>query len=144
MYEDQIPRDGRKWARMAERIQAESERLGVNIVHPFQYAWKAEGDVLKPANSGSVSECPEIFRHRFYNANGNAQMCCVQTEPIFNWRSYGPENFDQHPRVIEAREMAAKGVIPGPCSGASCSYVAGALSPSRAEKPLTYIERKFI
>lgn len=144
VYDEQIPRDGRTWGVMADRIQAEAERLGVNIVHPFRYSWKAEGDLVKPTNKGSVAECSEIFRKRFFNANGNAQLCCVQTEPMFNWREYGPENFDKHPSVIEARELAAQGIIPGPCSGASCSYVAGALSPTRNEKPLTYIERKFI
>lgn len=144
VYEDQVPRDGRAWSTMADRIQVEAERLSVNIVHPFQYAWKPKGHVLKAVNSGNVAECPEIFRHRFYNANGNAQMCCVQTEPMFNWREYGPENFDQHPSVIEARTNAERGIIPGPCSGASCSYVAGALSPYRNVRPMTYLERKFI
>ncbi|WP_407971475.1 radical SAM protein [Burkholderia pyrrocinia] len=145
-YDKQIPRDGDAWDRMAKEVQREADRLGVNVVDPFQYSWsKDEKDgSLKPTSSEGISECQLIYRQHFFNANGNAQMCCVQTAPLFNWREFGPTNFDRHPAVVEARQDASRGVIPKACSGASCSYVAGKLAPSMSERPLTYIERGFI
>ncbi|GAA0795427.1 radical SAM protein [Cupriavidus gilardii] len=144
-YDEQIPRDGRRWHAMAQRIAAEAERLGVTVVDAFQYSWGGEEDgAFAPINKEGVKDCPLIHRQHFFNANGNAQMCCVQTAPLFNWREVGPMNFDRHPAVIEARSDAIRGIIPKGCSGASCSYIAGELAPSATTKPLTYIERKFI
>ncbi|QQE07792.1 hypothetical protein IC580_05505 [Cupriavidus sp. ISTL7] len=135
-YDEQIPRDGRRWHAMAQRIAAEAERLGVTVVDAFQYSWGGEEDgAFAPINKEGVKDCPLIHRQHFFNANGNAQMCCVQTAPLFNWREVGPMNFDRHPAVIEARSDAIRGIIPKGCSGASCSYIAGSLpllrQPSR-------------
>jgi hypothetical protein len=140
-YGEQIPRDGRRWHEMTKRIAAEAERLGVTVLDPWKTSldWK-----LASPNKGNVRDCWEIFRHYYFKASGNAQMCCFQTLPLFDWRDVGPMNFDTHPAVIEARTDAAKGIIPKACSGAPCSYVGGELSPSATAKPLTYIQRKFI
>lgn len=146
VYDQQIPRDARKWNSMAEAVRIEAERLAVNIVDPFQYSWGAQDgeEILQPRKGEGVSACPLIHRQQFFNANGNAQMCCVQTRPIFNWREFGASNFDRHPDVIKARHEAQGGLIPRYCSGAACSYVAGELSVQDESKPLTYIERGFI
>jgi hypothetical protein len=146
VYDDQVPRDGAAWRQMAGAIQLEAERLGVVVIDPFQYSWSASSDdeILQPNKGEGVSACPLIHRQRFFNANGNAQMCCVQTSPMFNWREFGPERFDEHPAVIAARSSAKAGIIPDACSGAACSYIAGQLAPCMKEKPLTYIQRGFI
>jgi sulfatase maturation enzyme AslB (radical SAM superfamily) len=145
-YDEQIPRDGRRWHEMTKRVADEAERLGVTVVETPLSSWCVqEGDwTLTPSNKGRVKDCQQIFRDYFFKANGNAQMCCLQTTPIFDWRVVGPMNFDTHAAVIEARVDAAKGIIPKACSGASCSYVGGELSPSATAKPLTLIQRKFI
>lgn len=107
IYEEQIPRDGKAWKKMVSEIEARSKLLGVNLVHPFQYSWSfsSENEDIKPTSKG-VSKCPLIHRQRFFNANGNAQICCVQTEPMFNWREFSPDRFDEHESVIKARQLA--------------------------------------
>lgn len=144
VYDEQVPRVASEWAEMVEKVTSEAARHGVSIVDSFQYSWEAlaDSDLLKPKSQG-VSACPLVFRQRFFNANGNAQMCCVQTQPIFNWREFGAENFDSHPDVILFRRQAAQGIIPRPCSGAACSYIAGDLGDSLLI-PMTYIERGYI
>jgi MoaA/NifB/PqqE/SkfB family radical SAM enzyme len=145
IYDEQVPRDSKSWREMCEKIEFNAKKFNVDIIHPFQYQWVAFDDAtLKPKKDSDISDCPEIKRHRFFNANGNAQMCCVQTKPLFNWRVNGPESFDSNAAVIETREQAKNGVIPDACSGACCSYVAGELSPVSLRMPLTYILRKFI
>jgi MoaA/NifB/PqqE/SkfB family radical SAM enzyme len=137
VYDEQIPKDAKAWQTMTEKIELEASKFGIPVVGQPPLCC-IENDAC------NVSDCPLLYRQRIYIANGNAQMCCVQTEPMFNWKEFGADRFDEHESVVKARALAAKGVIPSQCSGANCGYIKGELAPSRSEHPLTYIERKFI